>query len=36
MTLRLENIKKNVGAETHIFPTSIELEPGLTVLVGQT
>ena len=36
MTLSLKNIKKNVGPETHIYPTSIELEPGLTVLVGQT
>ena len=36
MTLRLDNISKRVGGETHIYPTQLDLEPGLTVLIGQT
>jgi glycerol transport system ATP-binding protein len=36
MSLRLEAITKNVGAETHLFPMSLTLEPGLNVLLGPT
>lgn len=36
MSLTLEQITKNVGAETHIYETTLELEPGLTVFIGQT
>ncbi|MBF9030436.1 ATP-binding cassette domain-containing protein [Rhodobacterales bacterium HKCCE3408] len=37
MTLRLENVSKIVGSETHIHPTDIELEKGtMNVLLGPT
>jgi len=37
MTIRLEEVTRRVGAEIHIHPTSIELEPGsLNVLLGHT
>lgn len=37
MTLKLENISKVVGRETHIYDLSLELEPGsLNVLLGLT
>lgn len=36
MNLTLENITKNVGAETHLYDLSLKLEPGLNVLLGPT
>lgn len=37
MSLKLDNISKTVGAETHIYPTDLELESGtLNVLLGPT
>ncbi len=37
MTIRLEEVTRKVGAETHIYPASIELKPGsLNVLLGHT
>ncbi|QIE54690.1 ABC transporter ATP-binding protein [Pikeienuella piscinae] len=37
MTLELKNITKRLGAETHIHPTSLTLEPGgFNVLLGAT
>jgi glycerol transport system ATP-binding protein len=36
MTLTLEHISKNVGAETHLYDLSLNLEPGLNVLLGPT
>ncbi len=37
MTIRLEEVTRKVGAETHIYPTSIELKPGsVNVLLGHT
>jgi glycerol transport system ATP-binding protein len=37
MTIRLEGVTRKVGADIHIHPTSIELEPGsLNVLLGHT
>ena len=37
MTIRLEEVTRKVGAETHIYPTSMELKPGsLNVLLGHT
>ncbi|MEO9469930.1 ABC transporter ATP-binding protein [Parasphingorhabdus sp.] len=37
MSLRLEGISKIVGAETHIYPTDIELQRGtMNVLLGPT
>lgn len=37
MSLRLDNVSKTVGAETHIFPTSLALEKGtMNVLLGPT
>jgi glycerol transport system ATP-binding protein len=36
MSLTLEGITKSVGAETHLFPMSLTLEPGLNVLLGPT
>ena len=37
MVLELRNITKNVGAETHIHPTSLTLAPGgFNVLLGAT
>ena len=37
MTLVLEGVTKDVGAETHIHPLDLVLEPGtLTVLLGRT
>lgn len=37
MTLRLENVSKVVGAETHIHPTDLTLERGtMNVLLGPT
>ncbi len=37
MTIRLEEVTRKMGAETHIFPTSMELKSGsLNVLLGHT
>ncbi len=37
MTLTLENVSKQVGADTHIHPTDLTLEPGtMNVLLGPT
>ena len=37
MALELRNVTKRVGAETHIFDTSIRLEPGgFNILLGAT
>lgn len=37
MTLRLENVVKRVGAETYIYPTSLELkDSGFNILLGTT
>lgn len=36
MSLRLDGISKQVGADMHIHPTDLELAPGITVLIGQT
>ncbi|MDX1653993.1 MAG: ABC transporter ATP-binding protein [Candidatus Competibacteraceae bacterium] len=37
MTLRLENVSKKVGPDTHIYPMDLELEPGgFNVLLGAT
>ena len=36
MTLLLENVTKEVGGATHIHETTVSLEEGLTVLIGQT
>jgi glycerol transport system ATP-binding protein len=36
MNLTLQNITKNVGAETHLYDLSLKLEPGLNVLLGPT
>ena len=37
MTLTLENVSKVVGADTHIHPTDLTLEPGtMNVLLGPT
>jgi glycerol transport system ATP-binding protein len=36
MTLTLEHITKNVGADTHLYDLSLNLEPGLNVLLGPT
>jgi glycerol transport system ATP-binding protein len=36
MTLTLEHISKNVGADTHLYDLSLNLEPGLNVLLGPT
>ncbi|MGF1607834.1 MAG: ABC transporter ATP-binding protein [Kiloniellales bacterium] len=37
MTLRLEQVSKRVGAETHLYDVSVELAPGtLNVLLGPT
>lgn len=37
MTLKLQNVSKKVGADTHIHPTDLELEPGgFNVLLGPT
>ncbi len=37
MTLRLENVSKVAGGQTHIFPTDLELQPGtMNVLLGPT
>ena len=36
MTLILDNVMKQVGAETHLYPMSLTLEPGLNVLLGPT
>jgi glycerol transport system ATP-binding protein len=35
-TLTLENVSKQVGAETHIYPLTLTLHPGLNVLLGPT
>ena len=36
MSLRLQGVSRQVGAEVHIYPTDLQLEPGITVLIGQT
>ncbi len=36
MNLTLENVVKQVGAETHLYPMSLTLQPGLNVLLGPT
>jgi glycerol transport system ATP-binding protein len=36
MQLRLDHISKNVGADTHLYDLSLNLEPGLNVLLGPT
>jgi len=37
MTLELKNVTKSVGAETHIYPTDLRLEPGsFNILLGTT
>lgn len=37
MALELRNVTKKVGAETHIYPTSLSLEPGgFNILLGAT
>jgi glycerol transport system ATP-binding protein len=36
MNLILENITKNIGAQTHLYDLSLTLEPGLNVLLGPT
>ncbi|PNY79714.1 ABC transporter ATP-binding protein [Deinococcus koreensis] len=36
MTLSLESISKQVGAQTHLYPMSLSLNPGLNVLLGPT
>jgi glycerol transport system ATP-binding protein len=34
--LRLENLSKTVGPQTHIYPMDVVLEPGINVLLGTT
>ena len=36
MTLTLENVSKRVGAQTHLYPLTLTLYPGLNVLLGPT
>jgi glycerol transport system ATP-binding protein len=37
MTLRLEGVSKTIGAQTHIYPTDLELQSGtMNVLLGPT
>ena len=36
MTLTLENVVKTVGAQTHLYPMTLTLHPGLNVLLGPT
>lgn len=37
MTLTLEGVAKRVGAEQHLHPLSLELQPGsFNVLLGRT
>ena len=36
MTLTLENVVKTVGAQTHLYPMTLTLQPGLNVLLGPT
>jgi len=36
MSLVLENISLKVGAETHIYPSDINLETGMNVVIGPT
>ena len=42
MSLQLKNVAKRVGADTHIYPTDLDLEPGSfnnllgTTLAGKT
>ncbi len=37
MTLKLENVTRKVGADTHLHPLSLELRPGtFNVLLGRT
>ncbi len=36
MTLMLENVVKTVGAQTHLHPMTLTLQPGLNVLLGPT
>ena len=36
MTLTLENVSRRVGAQTHLYPMTLTLHPGLNVLLGPT
>ncbi len=36
MTLTLEDVSKRVGVQTHIYPLTLTLQPGLNVLLGPT
>lgn len=36
MSLMLKGVAKSVGRASHIYPTDLELEPGLTVFLGHT
>lgn len=36
MLLQVEKLTKKVGAETYLYDINLTLEPGLTVLIGQT
>jgi glycerol transport system ATP-binding protein len=36
MSLVLENISLKVAAETHIYPSDINLETGMNVVIGPT
>ena len=36
MKLTLDDVAKRIGAEDHIHPTTLHLEPGLNVLLGPT
>jgi len=36
MTLKLDNISKQVGRDTYLYPIDLELKPGLNVLIGPT
>jgi glycerol transport system ATP-binding protein len=36
MGLTLQNLEKRVGAQTHLYPLTLEFQPGLNVLLGPT
>ena len=36
MSLELENVDKLVDGEHHLYAIEVALQPGLTVLIGQT
>ena len=36
MGLTLEKLEKRVGAQTHLYEMTLNLEPGLNVLLGPT